>query len=221
MADGRRTFLPAAGHDRLLPLYDPLVALLGGHRTRSILVEQAALRPGHQVLEIGCGTGGLMMAIRQRHPDVRVIGLDPDPRALARAKRKAARSGAAFRLDQASSDNLPYRPGTFDRVFSSFMFHHLAHDQREPTLAEARRVLKAGGALHMLDFAGGRGDGVGALSRLLHSSHRLEDNAEDRILALMHAAGFATPEALMQGTMFFGQIRVVYYRAVTPAATGE
>ena len=85
----RRTFLPAAGRDWLLPFYDPFVKLLGGDQARQRLLDQAALQDGHRVLDIGCGTGTFAVLIKRVHPDVEVVGLDPDPKALARAHRKA------------------------------------------------------------------------------------------------------------------------------------
>lgn len=56
-AHTERTFLPAAGHDLFLPLYDSLAAGLGVDRVRRMLLDQAALQPGHRVLDVGCGTG--------------------------------------------------------------------------------------------------------------------------------------------------------------------
>ena len=94
MMGSSRTYLPAAGHDWSLPLYDPIVKLLGGDAARKALLEQAALRPGQRVLDVGCGTGTLATLIKQLYPDVEVVGLDPDPKALARARRKAARAGS-------------------------------------------------------------------------------------------------------------------------------
>jgi hypothetical protein len=45
MMESSRTYLPAAGHDWLLPLSDPFVKLLGGEAARKSLLDQAALRP--------------------------------------------------------------------------------------------------------------------------------------------------------------------------------
>jgi len=151
----KKTYLPAAGHDRLLPLYDPFVRLLGGDTARRILLVQATVRPGHRVLDIGCATGTLATLIKGLYPDVNVVGLDPDPKALARAQRKAERSAVSIWLDRGFSHELPYPEASFDRVFSTFMFHHLLPDNREATLCEVRRVLASpGGSFHMLDFAG-------------------------------------------------------------------
>ena len=49
----QRAYVPAAGHDWLLPLYDPFVKFLGGESAHRRLIDQAQPRPGQRVLEIG------------------------------------------------------------------------------------------------------------------------------------------------------------------------
>src|SRR5512135_190113 len=100
MEDARRTFIPAAGVDWTLPLYDPLVKLLGGDEARRSFLGGAALRAGQAVLDIGCGTGSLVTLIKSLNPGVEVTGIDPDPKALERARRKAGRAGVSIRLDR-------------------------------------------------------------------------------------------------------------------------
>ena len=220
IGEPRRTYLPAAGHDWLLPLYDPFVKLLGGDRARRALLDQAAIRAGHRVLDIGCGTGTLVMLIKPLHPDVDVVGLDPDPKALARARRKAERAAVSIQFDQGFADALPYPEASFDRVFSSFMFLHLQEDEKAKTLREVRRVVTPGGSFHLLDFGGPQSSTGGSFARWLHSSHRLRDNSEDRILALMHQAEFADPQTVGHGAMLFGHIAYFYSQALLPAPTG-
>ena len=207
----RRTYLPAAGHDWFLPLYDPFVKLVGGDRARRALLEQAEMRPGQRVLDVGCGTGSLVVLIKRLRSDVDVVGLDPDPKALARARQKAEREGASIRLDRGFSDELPYPAASFDLVFSSLMFHHLPTEEKGATLREIRRVLKPGGFLHLLDFAGRESGTQGLLIRLLHSHARLADNDEYRIRALMKEAGLADVQKVGQRSMLFA--RLAYYRA--------
>ncbi len=218
MTEPRRTYLPAAGHDWFLPFYDPLVKLLGGDQARRTLLDQAAIRPGHRVLDIGCGTGSLVGLIKRLHSDVEVVGLDPDPKALARGRRKADRAAFSIQLDQGFSDELPYPAASFDRVFSSFMFHHLQPDEKEKTLREVRRVLRPGGFLHLLDFGGPEASPNGFLAHLLPSSQRLRDNAEGRIPSLMSQAGFADPKKVADGALLFGRMRIAYYQASVPAS---
>jgi len=206
-----RSYVPAAGHGWALPFYDPLTRLLGVDAARRALVEQAALRPAQRVLDIGCGTGRLIVLVAHLHPDVEVVGLDPDPKALARARRKVERAGVSVQLDRGFADALPYAPASFDRVFSSFMLHHLEPTQKVAALREVRRVLEPGGALHLLDF-GGAGPGPrGVLARMLHSGERLRDNFGGRIPVLMTQAGLADAREVGHRAMLFRQI--AYYRA--------
>jgi ubiquinone/menaquinone biosynthesis C-methylase UbiE len=176
-----------------------------------MLIEQAAVRATHRVLDIGCGTGSLLMQIKSRYPNVDVVGLDPDPRALARARRKGQRAELAFQLDQGFADELPYPDGVFDRVFSSFMFHHLADDEKATTLREVRRVLKPGARFHLMDFAKADSISSGRVARWLHSSSRLKDNSEQRILSLMLQAGFTDPKRVAGRTLLIGDI--AYFQA--------
>jgi len=208
MVKSERPFLPAAGHDWLLPLYDPLTRFFGFDHARRTLLDQAGLQAHHRVLDVGCGTGTLAVLIKRLYPDVEVVALDPDPRALARGQRKAERAAVSVRFDRGFSDALGYGDARFDRVFSSMMFHHLASDEKENTLREIHRVLKPGGRLELLDFAGPGSHGHGALARLIHSHHRLSDNSEERILGLMAGAGFADARRIADRTTAFGRIEL-------------
>src|SRR3954451_2284585 len=123
-AAGRR-FLPGMGRDWLLPLYDPFTRLIGVEAAHRKLADQAEVASADRVLEIGCGTGNLALLVKRMRPQLEVAGLDPDPKALARAERKARRAGLALALDRGFADELPYPDARFDRVLSSLMFHHL------------------------------------------------------------------------------------------------
>jgi ubiquinone/menaquinone biosynthesis C-methylase UbiE len=209
-----RTFLPAAGHDFLLPLYDPFVKLIGATAARDTLIEQARLQPGNRVLDIGCGTGTLAVRIKKRQPDVEVVGLDPDSKALSRARSKARNASASIAFDQGFADDLPYGDASFDRVLSSFMFHHLPTEVKNKALSEVRRVLKPGGSFCMLDFGGHGSHGHGILTHLFHANHRLNDNSEDEIVERLRRAGFSAPKKTADGRMFFGIVEIKYFKAV-------
>jgi ubiquinone/menaquinone biosynthesis C-methylase UbiE len=148
-----RSFIPAAGHDAALPLYDPLTRLLGAPARRQILIDRAELRAGQRVLDIGCGTGSLAIALKRAQPDLDVTGIDPDPHALERALRKTARAQVRLQFERGFGDALPFADAAFARVFSSFMFHHLSPDTQLRMLREVVRVLEPAGSLHLIDFA--------------------------------------------------------------------
>lgn len=213
MGAPQRTYLPAAGHDWFLPLYDPIVSLLGADAFRKALLDQATVRATHRVLDIGCGTGTFVVHIKRLHPDVEVVGLDPDPKALARGRRKAERAAVSIQFDQGFSDELPYAAASFDRVFSCLMFHHLPPEVKQKTLHEVLRVLKPGSFLHILDLAGPESHPDGFFARFLHSRERLKDNFEGRILTLMREAGFTDPKEISHRRTLLGPI--AYYQAAS------
>jgi ubiquinone/menaquinone biosynthesis C-methylase UbiE len=212
--NSERSYLPAAGHHWSLPLYDPLVKLLGGDAARTMLLDQAEIQPGHRVLDIGCGTGTLLVLLKRQYPTVDAVGLDPDPKALARAKRKGERASVSMQLEQGFSDELPFPNKSFDRVFSSFMLHHLEHSEKEATLRDVRRVLKPGGTFHLLDFLAADANSASWLSRRLHSGHQLKDNSDERILDLLTKAGLANGACLAARSLLVGQI--AYFKAAAP-----
>ena len=74
---------------------------------RGKLLDEARIQAGHRLLDIGCGTGTFAIAIKRRYPDVQVVGLDPDPKALTRAHLKAAGSGRDSRCN--STGAMPRR----------------------------------------------------------------------------------------------------------------
>ena len=195
-------YLPAMGHDRLLPLYDPYARLLGVPALHDRLLDQAGIGPGQRVLEVGCGTGNLTLLAQRRHPDAEVVGLDPDPRALARARGKAERAGSAVRWDRGTAGNLPYPDGSVDRVLSAFMFHHLDDAEKARMLAEVRRVLRPDGRLHLLDVGGHEG----LLGRYFHRHPRFRNL---RILDRLREAGFTDVVETGQAR----RLAAVFYRA--------
>lgn len=212
MGHTQKTYLPAAGHDRALPLYDPFAKVFGFDAARKILLDQADLRRSARILDVGCGTGTLAVLIKRLYPDVDVVGLDPDPKALARASEKARRTEASIRFDRGFSQNLPYADASFDRVFSAFMFHHLSAKDRPTMLREVRRVLKPGGSLHLVDFGGQHAPG--RLLRVFHPSGRMNDNSDARILVLLKEAGFAAPKRVSSRAVLLGLLRITYFEAV-------
>jgi ubiquinone/menaquinone biosynthesis C-methylase UbiE len=209
----QREFLPAAGRDVFLPLYDPIVSLMGFDSARRELISCANIDPDHRVLDIGCGTGTLLVKLKRRYGAAQVVGLDPDPKALRRAHIKAARAAVSVQFDQGFANELPYKRESFDRVFSSFMFHHLDKPEREKMLKEVLRVLKPGGSLHFVDFIIDDAS-PGLFDRLFRAHAEMKDNSDERIRDLMSHAGFRNPVKVKEGNMLFGLLRTAFYQAV-------
>lgn len=207
-------YLPAAGHDAFLPFYDLFTAVLGARKVHRALVGQAGLAAGQRVLEIGCGTGNLAIRAKRAHPDVEVVGSDPDPLALARAQRKARRL-TGIRFERGYAQQLPYPDADFDRVLSSLMLHHLDRDTKTAAVAEVWRVLRPGGTAHVADFDGEVHGMHGFLARRMAKSGHAADNRDNGIRDLFTAAGFECTEVDTRNHPVLG--RITYYRALRPA----
>jgi ubiquinone/menaquinone biosynthesis C-methylase UbiE len=212
-SDSGPPYIPAAGRHWRLPFYDLMAKLVGADPARRLLVDQVAPRAGDRVLDVGSGTGSLAIELKRRYPGADVVGLDPDPRALAMARRKAERASLSIRFDRGFADALPYPDASFERVTCSLMFHHLSPADKERALREVRRVLRTGGRFHMLDFDGPAAE-AGFVTRRLHAHPHLRDNAEDRVLALMSAAGLGEPRVV--GRRAARLTRMSYYQARGP-----
>ena len=99
------------------------------------LVERAADLRGRRVLDVGCGTGRLSVALVER-AHAKVWGVDASREMLAVAKEKAP--GVAFK--QAQAESLPFKDGWFERAVLWLVLHLV---DRPAALAEARRDPRA------------------------------------------------------------------------------
>jgi ubiquinone/menaquinone biosynthesis C-methylase UbiE len=212
MATTHEPYLKAAGSDRLAPYYDLMARL--GMRERYIkgrVIRIAGLAPGRRLLDLGCGTGTLVLMARRRQPEATVIGLDGDPVILAIARRKAERAGITVQLDEGMAYALPYADGAFDAVVSTLAFHHLTPEQQERTLAEVQRVLRPRGRLVIADLTLPHNRRMhlvqGVVFRLMRhlgghgSAHQGHETmrVEHRPAPVAHIEGHAHPAAASSG----------------------
>jgi len=107
-------------------------------RRRALLLGEA--RPGERVLDLGCGAGRFIAALREAGADT--VGVELAQAALERARRNVP--GADLRL-VAPDGSLPLPHGEFDVVWCSEVLEHVP--DTVAFLTEARRVLKRGGRL--------------------------------------------------------------------------
>jgi SAM-dependent methyltransferase len=223
---GERPFLPAMGFGAPAATYDVFTRVLGARAIHWQLVAQAGVAPGQTVLELGTGTGEVLLLAARVAPGATLVGLDPDPAVLDLARRKAARHGVPLRLERGYADQLPYADGSVDRVLSSFMFHHLPPEEQRAMLAEARRVLAPGGSLHLVDPDASEPGFVGLFSRHRHGhghDHGSEGHGHGHgqrspnlveaadVATMLREAGFTTVDTVVRHSRALG--RVVFHRA--------
>lgn len=181
--------------------YDALawVLTLGRERRfRDRLVDLAHLEPGDSVLDVGCGTGALAIAARDRvGSGNQVCGVDPSPEMVVRARAKGAKAGADVRFETATVEALPFADATFDAVLSTLMLHHLSEEGRRQGIGEITRVLKPGGRFLAVDTGGGGGAG-GKHHTLFHLVRRHAHFDLDELVPVLEGAGLGIVE---QGTV--------------------
>src|SRR5215213_7264681 len=146
-----------AGHvlhgARWYDLFGSVISFGRDKAIREKLIELAAPAPGEKVLDVGCGTGTLAIAIKPQVGAGEVHGIDASPEMIQVAKEKAAKAGSDIDFQVALIEAIPFPDASFDLVTSSLMLHHLPDDLKRTGLDEIRRVLKPGGRFMAIDFA--------------------------------------------------------------------
>ena len=132
--------------DRIAPVYDVMnrVMTAGLDQRWRRATAAATVSPGDRVLDLCCGTGDLAVACFKAGG--RVTGVDFSARMLERARRKSPE----IEWVQADALALPFEDATFDAATAGFGIRNVA--DLEAGLREARRVLRAGGRLGILEI---------------------------------------------------------------------
>lgn len=191
--------------------YDLLLWLLTLGRESALrkrALSLARLSVGESILDIGCGTGTLAIeAKRLVGPTAYVCGIDASPEMIARAGKKARKTGTEVDFRNALVESMPFRDGQFDVVLSTLMLHHLPGQLRRQCAAEVRRVLKPGGRLLAIDF----GTAPGTKGIVAHFHRHGHINPEEMV-TIFREAGLNVGE---KGAAGIGDLE--YVVAVSPA----
>ncbi len=184
--------VPAAGRHWLTPFYDLGCEVLGlGRSFRRDVAARLPLHGAERLLDVGCGTGGLLAEALRRHRGLFAAGVDADPAILAIAARRLGRWRDRVTLHAGRAESLPFPDGTFDAAVSTLAFHHLPTPAKLAALGEILRVLRPGGRFLLADFGATAGHRAPWWLRAVESVEYTEDQLRGRLPEYLAAAGFA------------------------------
>ena len=155
-ANMRRYSMPSAG------VYDLVTHLVFGRRYDEIARAIADAAPeGGTVVDLGSGTGEVLVRLAALAPSLQLTGVDIDADMVARAQRKTERmttppGGLRPQFLVADAGALPFADESVDLVVSSYAVHHLP--DRHAARAEILRVLKPGARAIIWDIASPHGE---------------------------------------------------------------
>ena len=113
--------------------------------------EKAKIKDGMKVLDVGCGFGGTIHELNENFTGMDLVGLNIDPRQLARAREKVkAKKGNKISFIEGNACKLPFPDASFDAVLAVECIFHFP--SRFEFLKEVKRVLRPGGRLAISDF---------------------------------------------------------------------
>jgi ubiquinone/menaquinone biosynthesis C-methylase UbiE len=198
-ADAEPRYIPAARWRIFSRLYDPVLALtMRERRFRALMMErvEAELPSGGTAVDVGCGTGTFALALAARRGDARVVGIDGDAEILGFARAKPGSGEVEWQ--EGLAQKLPLPDASADVVTTSLVLHHLLPEDKREALAEARRILKPGGHLHIADWGSPSDPLMSALflvSQAIDGFDRTSDHRAGRLPAFVAEAGFEPVES--------------------------
>lgn len=101
------------------------------------MIDHYGIKPGHKLLDIGCGKGFQLYEIQQLVPGIEIHGIDISEYAIANSKLEIRDC-----LQVGNATSLPFADESFDLVFSINTFHNLHNYDLDCALREMERVGK-------------------------------------------------------------------------------
>lgn len=193
-AQAEPRYIPATRWRVFTRLYDPILAVaMQERRFRGLMLERvgADLPGGGTAVDVGCGTGTFAIALASARPDAQIVGVDGDAEILARARGKAG--AGAVEWHEGLAQEVPVADASADVVTMSLVLHHLLPDDKRRALAEARRLLKPGGRIHIADWGPPHDPLMSALffvSQAIDGFDRTRDHRAGRLPRFVAGAGF-------------------------------
>lgn len=115
-------------------------------------LQQQIAEPPQDILDLGCSVGMSTFALQSVYPQARLTGVDLSPYFLAVAQYQARQQHAAVTWLHAAAEQTGLPDQSFDLVSAHLLFHELPQSAARAILQEARRLLRPGGYLAIMDM---------------------------------------------------------------------
>jgi len=110
------------------------------------------LEAGGTLLEVGCGTGNLLVQLAKAFPKARCIGVDIHEDSLASARQRLQKAGITDRAEaRQGTVGSAVEPASVDAVVMVEVLHEIAPHIRPSVIQESAVALKPGGWLAIVD----------------------------------------------------------------------
>lgn len=143
-------------HKYFASLYDMFVKIVFLGFDKKLRVEGvklAGINPGDRIIDVGCGTGTLILSIAESfNGKCKLVGIDIANNMLNIARKKARQKKLEVDFENQCVELLSYPDSYFDIAVASMLFHHLDKKQKYKALLEILRILKPGGKLLIIDI---------------------------------------------------------------------
>jgi ubiquinone/menaquinone biosynthesis C-methylase UbiE len=116
-----------------------------------VIQQQLKITPT-TILDLGCGAGMSTLALQAIYPQAQVTGVDLSPYFLAVAQYRGRQSQQNITWVHAAAESTSLPDASFDLVSACLMFHELPTTAAQAIITEARRLLRPGGYLTIMDM---------------------------------------------------------------------
>jgi SAM-dependent methyltransferase len=165
-------------------------SVLGAPEQIEPVLQAAQIEPQDRILDVGCGTGFILLGAARRASQV--VGVDVTPAMLAEARRRVEEAGLTnVTLREGTAEALPFADQRFDAAITRLTLHHFGDPRR--ALSEMHRVLRPGGRLVVCDIVAAedpaKADLHNRLERLRDPSH-VQHYPASSVVKLVEEVGF-------------------------------
>jgi ubiquinone/menaquinone biosynthesis C-methylase UbiE len=170
-----------------------------------------------RLVDVGCGTGRFLGAVRRKEPGADLVGVDEDRDSIILAKRRLSATPGNVEIRRSRLDRLPFDDDEFEIATLTFVLRTVPRRMRWKILSETQRIVRPGGRILVAD----RSDRGCALARWAAAGVRLVPALPEvagqqgtPTLDELEAAGFEAAERVSNTCDLGGGIEIL--RAYKP-----